>query len=442
MNKKIFEKIGKILIWFLLILVSTSLTVSAANELKLSPVFEQTSSNVIKMNGNQVVPLVAESGQVKAECNIVSGEGCGYDKIINYQPLCAKGSASLDYTDDGNEIGESGDEVRVDKNSNIEVWTVTSPLALFSGSEYVRSDRMQISNEFPTFPSNRDYIDPAMARGLCAPGVDCDDVDGISRRADSGSFAVHAAAEFEGEADPDGTNSPSAALIQPKLRSACPAIQRSDPNPDRTNKLAAWMEPSFQTPGNHDNGRSFGEMECVESTPGNYLTTSATFPACFEEKKAFDFITETAFKIQKWAECLVDEDKCEDTIIFAIKVDAIFGSQTDCKEGECANRYFDTVRKGGSAPSSQSFVPKNAEADVNNSFAEPLYVSTPCQVRIDFDDSRIEDVQCLWDVSPLREWYERQKKMAGPGDETMPKTFEEYWEKVNYDVERRGLRCE
>jgi hypothetical protein len=433
--KRGLNRFTKVAVWIAIVLVSSTLSVHAANELKLTPVYQQQPSNVIRLNANQTVQLVGEQGSVKAECSSESQVGCGYDKIINYQPLCTTGRSSVDYTNAG-ESGDGGGSVTVDKNSNIQVWKVTSPMALFSGSQYVKTDRMQISNEFPTFPSNRDYIDPDMARGLCAPGVDCDDVDDISEDADKGSFAVHASASLENQESEET----SAALIEPTLNSACPEIQESDPNPDRTNKLAAWMEPSFQTPGNHENDRDYGQMSCVDSAPGEYLETSAVFAACVDEKKPFDFITSAVFKIEKWAECLADEEQCEQTELFAIRVDAIFGSQSDCKEGECANRYFDTARKSGSAPSSQSFAPEGAEADVNNSFAEPLYVSTPCQVRIDFD--RIEDVQCLWDVSPLREWYERQKKMAGPGDETMPRTFEEYFDKVNYDIERRGLRCE
>src|SRR5690606_9461951 len=101
------------------------------------------------------------------------------------------------------------------------------------------------------------YIEPAMARSLCAPGKDCERLDNTLSGVQSGAFAVGAYAAAT-DVTQVSAEERSPVVLRKTMNSYCPAVQDSNPNPDKTNKLAAYLEPRFQTPGTHDNSRDFG----------------------------------------------------------------------------------------------------------------------------------------------------------------------------------------
>src|SRR5690606_32032721 len=130
-------------------------------------------------------------------------EGCGFVNQITYQPLCTQTSGSV-IVGDGDEVGEQGNSVKVQKNSVIEIYKVTVPLALISGSQYVRDSRLSISREFPTFRAASDLIKEDEARRFCAPGKDCEGFDEVNSSAKVGAFGVHVRASMP-EAEPTGS---------------------------------------------------------------------------------------------------------------------------------------------------------------------------------------------------------------------------------------------
>lgn len=422
-------------------LLSLSSADTFAQEATFSPVFEEKTSNVINLGGSQVVEIrqVSDSGDVLAEICLDGTVGNCRDYVgsmISFQPLCSQKEFTVDYKD--GDASEGGSSVKVQKNSRVEVWEVTAPI-IYAGSRYVKNDRMPITKEFPTYPSAANYIDSGIARSLCAPGKDCEEVDNVIKTSEKGRFAVGA---FASGADGSNVSADERApvVIDKMTTSYCPAIQDSDPNPDRTNKLAGNLEPRFQTPGARDNSRSFGMMSCDEDNYVQAVRSNVNAKSCVSVANPLDIITVAEIAVTKWFECLEDKDNCEETELFAIRVDSLFGTQTQCAEGDCGNSWFSSVVKSGSAPSTQSFAPDGIIGNVNLSFSEPLYVSTPCKVRI--DGSRIESIPCMWDVSPLREWYDRQRKTSGPADPNFPSTFESYLKSVLFDVDRAGLLCE
>ncbi len=405
-----------------------------------SPIFEETSGNTIRLGGSQVVEVkpVSESGEVLAEI-CVDGDSNGscrsFQRMISFQPLCSQGEFTVDYKDGDADTG--GERVTVKKNSRITIHEITSPL-FYVGSYFVKNDRKAISKEFPTVPSASSYIDPKMARSLCAPGKDCEALDNVVAGVQTGPFAVGAYASGVDIAEVSADER-SPVVLRETTKSYCPTVQDSNPNPDRTNKLAGNLEPRFQTPGGHVKSRNFGAMQCEDSAPTRALSSGSAYRNCVNPVSPVDFITSASIAVTQWFECLEDADRCEETELFAIRVDSLFGTQTQCGEGDCGNSWFSNVIRSGSAPTTQSFAPAGVKGDINTSFSEPFYVSTPCKVMI--DGRRIESIPCMWDVSPLREWYDRQRKTTGPSDPDFPTTFESYLESVLVDVDRRGLLC-
>jgi hypothetical protein len=402
-------------------------------------------NNAVKVEEKPSSVTAMPGAEAVLGCSSSSPEGCSFVNEITYQPLCTQVPGEVT-VGDGDEVGEQGESVKVKKNSLIEIYKVTVPLALISGSQYVKDSRLAISREFPTFRAASDLIKDDEARKYCKPGVDCEKIDEVKDSSAEGPFGVHVRASMpqaEATGNPEQSDT---AVIKKELTSACPNIQKSEPNPDKTNKYAEWIEPHFQAPGEHPTSRNNGDHQCVDASRINAedLPKSEAFVSCVAETTPVDFIVSALIKLDQWAECTIGEDadpeKCEETELFGIEVDAIFGSQYKCSSGNCAGKYFDLMRQGSAIPgTASSLAPSDVEPEVNKPQVEPFYVTTACKVRVDKKD--VYDIPCLWDMSPYKRMYEQQKASTGPNNPDFPATWEEYWQMVEYDVERRGLSC-
>lgn len=383
-----------------------------------------------------------------------SETGCSVGNGLAYQPICSRGDVSLK-VGDGNEVGNTGSEVLVTKNSKIEVWTVTVPMALLSGSEFVKDSRFAIGNADQgfqgTFKPAYDIITDHEARAFCVPGVDCESFDEGIANGPMASYYVNVHAELEEEA----TNAPEPdrAVIEPKLNSVCPDVQRSKPNPIKSNRKGTFVEKNFQIPGDKYDMRNFSSLKCLRSNPNGVDTTF--FNACLEKRTSYNFLVFARVKIQDWIDCTIgtidevtgeyiapDPELCKKNVLTSLKIDGLFGSTEKCYRNNCASRYMDLTRQGIQPPGSAiAMAPEDIadQVELNKPVVEPFYVSTPCMVRV--DGIHFGEVPCLWDMSVYEADYDRQRAASAPGSEDMPATFEEYWKMVEEQISRRGEKC-
>ncbi len=381
-----------------------------------------------------------------------SNTGCVVDNHLAYQPICSRGETSIK-VGDGNEVGRSGDGVKVTKNSRIEVWKITVPMALLSGSEYVKDSRMAIQSADDgfqgTFKPAYDIVTDHEARAFCVPGVNCDEFDEDIGNGPMSSYYVNVHAELNEEAT--NTPAPDRAVIEPRLRSACPDVQRSKPNPIKTNRKGKFVEAGFQLPGDHAHGRAFSSIQCMKAD----VTAEETpnHEACLEKRTSFNFLTYAIVKIEDWIDCTIgtydsqtgeytapDPEQCKKSTLTSLKIDGLFGSVFKCFRNNCGIRYLDLTRQGIMPPvMAAEMAPDDITPTFNQPVVEPFYVSTPCMVRI--DGVTFGDVPCIWDMSAYQADYDRQRAANIPGSEDMPGTFEEYWKMVEEQIKKRGDMC-
>ncbi len=429
-----------VLFGFLSFLITKDNNVAAAN-LDLKPVYIDSSvKETIKSN---TVSHISSTTEAVLGCGDENNPNCDFINQIAYQPLCTyrKGDISLA---SGDVVSQTGETVRVKKNSIIEIYSITSPQSLMAGSEYVKDEKFEITNEFPTIRSSGNLLLEDEVYRFCAPGKECDSVKKRVGGAPGGSFAVHAEASMLNSPEGNG-NEPNTVVINPVLKSVCPAVQNSEINPARSNISAEYLERNFQAPGNTKTNRDVGEAACIAADPSIVdLKEEEGFISCMAETSPFDFIKSSIIKIDQWLECNAgdnpDPSKCDEEELFAIKVDAIFGSISDCESGNCASRYFDMIAQSTATPlQSVQMTPEGFTAKSDDPVVEPFYVTTPCKVRV--DKGKVYDLPCLWDMSPYKRQYESYKSNTHPGYDDVPKTWEEYWSKVESDIQRRGLSC-
>lgn len=379
-----------------------------------------------------------------------SETGCTSNASIYYQPICSRSDVTIT-VGDGNEVGRSGDGVKVTKNSVIEVWKVTVPMALLSGSEYVKDSRMAIQDADEgfqgTFKPAYDIITDVEGRSYCVPGIDCDGYDKDITAGPMGSYWVNVHAELE--AENTNTPAPDKATITPKLRSVCPDVQRSKPNPIKANRKGMFVEANYQLPGQHAFGRNFSSLVCMKSAG----VETPNYAACLEKRTSYNFLVYAIVQIEDWIDCTVgrynaetkkwqapDPELCKKSVITNLKIDGLFGSTFKCVRRNCASRYMDLTRQGTKPPGeAQSMAPEGLTPLFNQPVVEPFYVSTPCMVRV--DGIHFVEIPCIWDMSVYEADYERQRQASEPGSDNMPATFEEYWKMVEEQIKNRGEKC-
>ncbi|HVX93159.1 MAG TPA: hypothetical protein VHA74_03555 [Candidatus Dojkabacteria bacterium] len=412
-------------------------------------------SQVVPATGFNYVP--AQGTPVVLGCSTPS---CEFLKTIKYQPVCTEGSASI-VVGNGQNIGQSGSGIKVQKNSRIEIVEITAPVALLSGSQYVENNLMAIWSKDKgmngTFKPSYAMIDPAEAGMMMAPGDPADTVTKVYQNRKVNNFAVNVNIKTDGEDAP--TNEPNLAVVNKTLNSVCPSVQKSDPNPDFPNKIAPDLVAQEQAPGYVNRSRAYGNLRCYNDNPnGTTLPNTDQFKTCVADFKPFAFLDFATIAIDKWIECTVphqgkddqgnpitipaDPSLCKDTVLYGLRIDAIFGTPYNENAHENANYYLDSKVQMTAAPGDASaMAPKTIRDSMQPNMAavEPFYVTTNCKVKV--DGRSIYTIPCLWDMSAYQRDYQRQKQSAAPGEPNIPATFEEYWKDVEAQIAQRQLQC-
>jgi hypothetical protein len=404
---------------------------------ELEVFYNNTKADVAKTTVESTTNVTLyENGKVnQSVLGCMDGSGnCDFNSQTPSQPVCITQDATVDFKSGGSYKG-----TMVSKNAVIQPYKITAPIALLSGSKYVKNSNLEITKEFPTFRSAGNLITKDQFMRSCIPGVNCDEYAEIADGSAKGPFAINVKSQKVGEDNP----STSKATINQKLASATPNIQPAETNPDTTNKEAKELDLLTQVPGNQVTDRDFGTVKCLEVNPnGVSLVGSENFQACLSNIQPASFLSQAAISATRWAECLKNKASCEKTELIGIQIDAIFGSSKECKSGACASRYFDgTVAYSTIPGESAKLVPEDidkSKLNYNQPVVQPFYVTTPCQVLV---DGKVVKTSCLWDVSPYKEVYEKERMSKMPNDPNFPKTFEEYWSMIETEIKARSNSC-
>ena len=382
-------------------------------------------------------PSHNEGGDVLGVGNCFAGAisntsptGCVAD-TIGYQPVCAQINANVGIdpstgTDNGNGT------VTISQNSLVEIWKVTAPTAILSGINDPKDNTYSIRVGNPVFRSANHFLpEDGVAAAVATPGEERSNIGEIYTDADTGDFGVHVSPAMGGsEIGTDTT------VVRDELASKCVDIQPADPNPDATNKAAQRMVEAYSTPGSPIEARDYDTGECLFVDPGDVdLPRSTVFETCHLTRSAFDSFRSISINVGQWFECQNDPSKCQDVELVGIVIDAPFGSNHKCEDGYCADQFFDHTVAEKMSPADVGVQPDGVYNDVA---LEPHYVTTPCQVRIDY--SAIYGVPCLWDISPYWADFQNQAATKLPGDPDFL-TWDEYWAGVEAEAEKRATQC-
>lgn len=369
-----------------------------------------------------------------AGCNPENLENCNA-KEIAYQPVCAKADVDISTAGDGAIGTDTGNGVKVSKNAAIEIFKITSPLPILSGSEVIDTTAYAISKANPNFYSGVKLLrEGVVAAKYTTPGEDRGELADKVAGADTEDFAVHAAiggGTFSGD--------PSKETIFKELDSLCPEIQPSDPNPDISNKTAEHITGVYDTPGNVIKSRDYGPPECLEIS-GIDLPEADIYETCSSKRTAFGGVIDTVVQAGKWAECLVNPEQCTTVEIVGILIDAPYGANHKCEEGFCTDLFMDKSISS-KLPPSEAALARDPAVPAEDPSVIPHFITTPCKIRV-VDNVRngIYEVPCIWDLSPYKAVYDQQASIHEPGDPNFP-TWEEYWEAVMMEAKRRGAVC-
>ncbi len=378
------------------------------------------------------------NGEVLAAgCVPFSDTGCE-SRTVAFQPVCVQGSAVVNMN--GGVATDGGDSVRITKNAKIEVWKITSPLAILSGIESTKDNTFAISKSDPAFRSSSDMIDEEyVARAYMAPGAESDQIDNIASGTDDDKFSVHTSAAIGGGSSAAAW--PNEATVEKELGSACEDYQPSQPSPEKTNLFGGVLVDAYGTPVDPIYQRNYIDHEpaCIFIDPNDIdLPKSDVFETCLNTRSAFDGIVRGVWGIAKRLQCLADPAQCEKVELFGIIIDAPFGKNSQCEEGSCSDQYFDYSVGSNLAPDEVNEYKDEPFQDDFEPVLKAHYVTTPCKVRVDY--GTVYKVPCLWDISPYWNQYQLEKQQHEPNDPNFP-TFEEYWRLVEDASERRGAVC-
>ncbi|MCK9368746.1 hypothetical protein M0R04_02095 [Candidatus Dojkabacteria bacterium] len=413
----------------------TQTTTSVAST-KMEVFYNDTKADVAKTTIDSSSSVVIyENGKTnQSVLGCVDGSGdCSFNSQTPSQPVCISQDTSIKLAKGG-----ISDGTTVRKNAVIKPYKITAPIGLLSGSKYPENSSLEITQEFPTFRSAGDLITKDQLLSHCILGVNCDEYEKITKSSAKGPFSINVRAQKVGVDAPN-----SKATISQKLASAFPKLQPAETNPDTTNKAAGALSLLFQTPGSQVTSRNFGTTKCIEvNSSGINLTGSENFQSCLSSVKPASFLAKAAIGIERWLQCLKDKTGCEKTELIGIQIDAIFGSSTECKTGSCASMYFDATVASSTIPGEAAkLVPTEidqSKLSANQAVIQPFYVTTPCEVLVDGD---VVKTSCLWDVSPYKRIYDKERANKMPNDPNFPKTFQQYWSMVEAEVEARSNSC-
>jgi hypothetical protein len=393
--------------------------------------------------------------------------------------LCGEGGTTVNM--DQRSIGEKlwdyvrgNTEVNANAITDVELTTVTYPLAFFLGQFVIENSNREASLESPNYPSNGQIIDKNYTLKTHSPA----DAEEYSERLDETvreDYEVSASIDAKGT---DGATLKTDDLGEGKYgvmnindaECACeePEVSNSDYNPGSPNRQGSeaggW---SRQQAPDGDNYEIPPLDQCLARGEDYEVILFGNVLACYDPLGTavgkVSGVFSRIFSRGEWENCNEQEEvcvindqgeevcsmvdpteHCTGSMEIGVRMTPIFGDPYTCEDELCANAYLTNSYKAGLGPSeAKSKVIEGGSSEDSLMF----FIGTPCRANVTVGGSRDDEgkvdggstrnvvVTCLWDVSPYLLDYKLQKTFEAPNDDEFPSSFEIYWDLVQQAME-------
>ncbi|GAB4159961.1 MAG: hypothetical protein Fur003_3630 [Candidatus Dojkabacteria bacterium] len=204
-----------------------------------------------------------------------------------------------------------------------------------------------------------------------------------------------------------------------------PAVNTNDNSPAIINKLATNRLNEYQAPGINKQSRKFDTDECeyIDTASLPLIPTTELSNTTLYVKKPLElpFFGRLFTSIAKAAKCKANpgSSDCQVSFITGIKIDSPYGSPYQAAEGQASTIRYDYFRSMNKAPKSPDVLVPGISSSNSNPTAVGKYVKTACKVLI-IDNTKLvgssfeADLPCLWEVSALMAYCERQAGQNAP----------------------------
>ena len=493
-NKAGLVLVSLVLIGYLFINLGQKITFG--NESVQAPVVEslpepqQDSTNgsqgveeeIIQGEPQAMIALIGEEYTVDVTKE-VKGLGDVWDFIINF-PTCANYQPAQGLDSVNKLCGSDGTTVNMDERSvgqgfldifrgntqvdvnavtNIELTTVTYPLAFFLGQFVIENSNREASLESPNYPSNGQIIDKNYTLKTHSP-AETEEYSEFFEETVRKDYEVSASVDaggVDGTLTTDDTEEGKYGVMNvddAKCECEEPEVSNSDYKPGSPNRQGSvgggWLRQ--QAPGGDNYDPPSIDDACLALDKNYKMMAVGNVAACFNVPRTIagkiSGLFSKAFSRGDWEDCNDGKEECVDdgqggeicTMIppsthctgsmqLGVKMTPIFGEPYKCEDELCANAYLTNSYKAGLGPS-------EADAKVveggGTEGSLMFFVGTPCIANVSTGNSmRSVRVTCLWDVSPYLLDYNLQKTFEAPNDEEFPSTFNIYWDLVMQAME-------
>jgi len=357
--------------------------------------------------------------------------------------------------------------------SDIELTTVTYPLAFFLGQFVIENSNREASLESPNYPSSGQIIDKNYTLKTHSPADSekySKDLDATVRE----DYEVSASVDVKGTDGTFTTDDPGdekyGVMNVNDAECACkePEVSNSDYNPGSPNRQGSeaggW---SRQQAPDGDNYGIAALNQCLARGEDYEVMAFGNVVACYD---IFDTVAgkvsgvfSKLFSRGEWENCNTPKkvcvtneqgeevctteepsDHCTGSMEIGVKMTPIFGDPYVCEDELCANAYLTNSYKAGLSPSeADSKVIEGGSLEDSLMF----FIGTPCWANVTTGGERNTEgevvggstrnvrVTCLWDASPYLLDYRLQASNEAPNDEEFPATFDVYWDLVQQAME-------
>jgi hypothetical protein len=509
-RKKRSNKAGLVLISLILVgymFINLGEKVTFGNESVQAPVVEslpepqqectncagEVEQEIIQEEPQAMIALVGEeytvdvTGEVKDLSDvwniIINFPTCSAYKpaqgLNSVNKLCGQGGTTINM--DERSIGrklwdfvQGNTKVDASAVTDIELTTVTYPLAFFLGQFVIKNSNREASLESPNYPSNGQIIDENYTLKTHAPTEVAWQRDYLDKtvREDYEVTASIDSVGTDGSLEPTDDSGEGKYGVMNVDDAACdceePEVSNSDYNPGSPNRQGSvgggW---SRQQAPDGDEYEPPSAKQCLALDKNYKMMAFGNVAACFDiagtVRGKIGGIFSKIFDRGKWEncndtkeECVPDgqggeicttippTENCTGSMQIGVRMTPIFGEPYECKDELCANAYLTNAYKSGLAPGeADSKVIEGGGSENSLMF----FVGTPCVANVTTGGSRNSAgdvvggstrsvaVTCLWDVSPYLLDYKLQKTYEAPNDDEFPPSFEVYWDLVMQAME-------
>lgn len=398
--KRILNKLRPVFLLFAMTAVSLGI-VFVVDQLKREPIQTEINAqeeNIVDNSGaaqqandtsqpqkitedNQGIVLQAATGETGGECKEAV-------RIESYSVCERSNGVSIDGAQDGVRSGDT-----ISKDAKIILYDVSIPLELFAGSDVKDSNR-KLTTTTPIYKPAGEQIDEKLANNLLPPTTQISEYKPwTSKKPFSTVFST-----IFGKAGK--TSEEGEIVVDKTMKNKCENCNNpSNPNPDKSNKISEFMNDSiYRTPGEKAKVKASDAIEsCGESSTFVEWPNSDRKMCKMAATSASIALVLTGITDDVWTKCkglatdangnpIPKSDDCMFVEDIIVEIGSVFGSDTECPDGVCTNKYMNTRNKTALTPTDSS------------SYSDKVYYTTACKV---IAGGRILDVKCAWDVSHL-----------------------------------------